>query len=151
MSESKTDRAYARLGRRFLALMIDIALLSCVFFPVTRIVKGVWLMSAQDHAWGWGWIVTDPLCMIFLGAIVVYFVLLEGLAGATVGKWCLKLQVIQLSGGKPGLRRAFLRNILRAVDALPALNILGVILITVSSERTRVGDLVANTRVIVRP
>ena len=77
---------YAGLGRRFVALMIDFMLLSMIFFPVTRIVKGVWLMSAGDHLWGYGWFITDPLCISFLVIIVLYFVLLEGMFGATIGK-----------------------------------------------------------------
>ncbi|MCP4686195.1 MAG: hypothetical protein GY867_12220, partial [bacterium] len=45
---------YAGLGKRFAALAVDFFLLSLVFFPVTRLVKGVWMMSSQDHAWGYG-------------------------------------------------------------------------------------------------
>ena len=76
---------YAGLGKRFAALVIDFLLLSLVFFPVTRAVKGVWMMSRQDHAWGYGWFITDPLCVTFLVVIVLYFVILEGAMGATVG------------------------------------------------------------------
>jgi len=36
------------------------------------------------------------------------------------------------------------------VDSLPALNILGVVLIATSPERARFGDRVAGTRVIIR-
>lgn len=40
------------------------------------------------------------------------------------------------------------RNALRAVDSLPAFNILGAVLIRRSAERARFGDRVAGTRVI---
>ncbi len=140
---------YAGLGRRFLALIADFFVLSLIFFPVTRVVKGVWIMSRGDHFWGYGWLVTDPLCIIFLGAIVAYFIMLEGIFGATVGKRLLSLRVIKVNGGRPGIRRALARNLLRAVDALPAFNILGVVLILSSPERARFGDRLAGTRVIV--
>ena len=139
---------YAGLWPRFFALVLDLILLSLMFFPVTRIVKGKWFMSVSDHRWTSGWIVTDPLCLAFLAVIVLYFILTEGILGATVGKRLLALRVIELRGGKPGVGRAVIRNLLRAVDALPAFNILGVVLILRSSERARFGDRVAGTRVV---
>jgi len=139
---------YAGLGRRFLALSIDGLLLSAVFFPITKIVKGVWIMSPAEHLWRVGWFVSDPLCMIFLMGIFLYFVILEGVFGRTVGKWILGLRVVSKDEGKPGLLRALLRNFLRLVDGLPVFSILGAVLIKVTAEKTRVGDLVAGTRVV---
>ncbi len=140
--------SYAGLGSRFLALLIDFLVLSAAFFPVTRLVKGVWLMSPADHAWHIGWFISDPLCLVFLLVISAYFVLLEGWFGCTIGKRLLGLRVIRTDGERPGLPRSLFRNLMRLVDGLPALSILGVILILVSSQRTRVGDLVAGTRVV---
>jgi uncharacterized RDD family membrane protein YckC len=91
--------------------------------------------------------ITDPLCLIFLALIFLYFVLLEGLLGATLGKWALGLRVVSTEGTNPGLARSALRNVLRLVDGLPAFNIVGVVLILRSSERARFGDRVAGTRV----
>ena len=75
----------AGLGVRFGALVIDALLFCAVFFPVTRIVKGVWIMSAADHRWANGLFITDPLRLIFLALMLLYFVLLEGLVEATLG------------------------------------------------------------------
>jgi len=77
---------YTGLGRRFLALAADFVVFALVFFPVTKLVKGVWVMSSAEHQWGVGSIVTDPLCLMFLAVIFAYFVILEGVSGATVGK-----------------------------------------------------------------
>ena len=139
---------YAGLGLRILALGLDFLLLAIIFFPTTRLVKGVWLLSGSDHLWSYGWLITDPLCLVFLGAIILYFVLLEGLWGATLGKRILGLRVVGLAGKRPGLGRALARNLLRAVDALPAFSILGMVLIATSAEKARLGDRVAGTRVI---
>jgi len=136
------------LGKRFAALLIDFLLFCALFFPITRIVKGVWIMSASEHQWGYGWFITDPLCIIFLIIIILYFILLEGFFGATLGKRIMRLRVIASDGSRPGLRRSAIRNILRVIDALPALNILGVILILRSPEKARFGDRTAGTRVI---
>ena len=142
------DSAFAGLWPRFLALLVDFLLFSAIFFPVTRWVKGVWVMSATDHRWSDGLFITDPLCIAFLGVIVLYFVLFEGLAGLTLGKWVTGLRVVRVGGGKPGLVRGFLRNLLRIVDGLPAFNLLGAVLIQTSAERARFGDRIAGTRVI---
>ena len=147
----KVNSSYAGLWKRFWALVIDTLLFCAVFFPTTRIVKGVWAMSASDHRWVNGLFITDPLCLIFLALMVLYFVLLEGLAGATLGKWALGLRVVSLKGDKPGLGRSAARNLLRLVDGLPAFNILGVVLILRSPEKARFGDRMAGTRVVLSP
>lgn len=139
---------YAGLWVRFLALAVDGILFCLVFFPVTRLAKGVWIMTASDHLWGYGWLVTDPICIVFFVIIAMYFIVLEGLFGATLGKWLLGLQVVRPDGARPGLTKSTLRNLLRLVDGLPFLSILGVVLILTSPERTRVGDRVAGTRVV---
>jgi len=141
---------YATLAQRFLALVIDFIILSLIFFPVTKIVKGVWIMSNQEHQWSYGWFITDPLCISFLIVIILYFIILEGTIGATIGKKVLGMQIITNDGSKIGLWQAVVRNFLRIVDALPAFNILGVVLIIKSPENARFGDRIAGTRVILR-
>jgi len=79
-------------------------------------------MNATDHRWNYGMLVTHPLCIALLVVMFLYFVLLEGLAGY------------------PGLWKSMVRNRLRLIDGLPALNILGVVLIVTSPERARFGD-----------
>jgi uncharacterized RDD family membrane protein YckC len=140
---------YAGLWRRFWGLFLDFGFLSAFFFPVTRIVKGTWMMGASDHLWSFGLFITDPLCIIFFVVIVFYFVLLEGYWGTTLGKFLVGIRVISLDGQKPGLVKSLIRNVLRAVDSLPILNIAGVILILRSNERARFGDRIAGTRVVV--
>jgi uncharacterized RDD family membrane protein YckC len=144
----ETHSHFAGLGRRFWALTIDGLLFCVVFFPVTRIVKGVWLMSPADHQWSFGLFISDPLCLVFLAVMFLYFVLLEGAFGMTLGKSMVGIRVVSRDGTGPGLRRALLRNLMRLIDGLPAFSILGVLMIIGSSERTRAGDLVAGTRVV---
>lgn len=144
----RREPRYAGLRPRFLALVIDLALFTMFFLPITRLVKGVWIMGAADHRWAWGLFITDPLCLAFLAVMFLYFVVLEGLVGATLGKRLLGLRVIKEDGGKPGLPKSTARNLLRLVDGLPALNLVGVVLILRSAERARFGDRVAGTRVV---
>jgi uncharacterized RDD family membrane protein YckC len=139
---------FAGLWPRFLALLIDFLVFSAVFFPVTRLARGVWIMGTADHRWDYGLFVTDPLCIAFLVVMVLYFVLLEGLAGITLGKRAAGLRVERVGGGRPGLFKGLVRNLLRIVDGLPIFNILGIVLISTSAERARFGDRIAGTRVI---
>lgn len=144
----RTEVAYAGIWKRLGALVIDGLLFCAILFPVTRVVKGVWIMGASDHRWANGLFITDPLCLVFLALMFLYFFLSEGLLGATLGKGALGLRVVTDGGARPGLARSALRNILRLVDGLPAFNILGVVLILRSPERARFGDRAAGTRVI---
>jgi uncharacterized RDD family membrane protein YckC len=141
---------YAGLGRRFVALFVDLMLFCSVFFPATRLAKGVWLMTPGDHRWVSGWFITDPLCVAFFVVMAIYYIGLEAKFGATLGKRVARIRVIAPSGDAPGWRKSVIRNGLRVIDSLPAFNLLGVILILRTPERTRVGDLVARTRVILR-
>lgn len=145
------EAQYAGLWSRFFALMIDGVLFCALFLPTSRILKGVWIMTASDHRWARGLLITDPLCIAFLIVMFLYFVLFESLAGTTLGKRILGLGVVGADGGKPGLARGTLRNMLRLVDGLPALNILGIVLILRSPESARFGDRVAGTRVVRVP
>jgi len=129
-------------------LAIDFLLFFLLFFPVTRLVKGVWLLSMKDHCWASGWFVSDPLCVLFLLFIFLYFTFLEGLLGETLGKRFLGLRVVRITGERPGLMKNALRNLLRFVDGLPAFNLIGILLILSSVERARFGDCIAGTRVV---
>ncbi|HSR33178.1 MAG TPA: RDD family protein [Anaerolineae bacterium] len=144
----KNESEYAGLRERILALLLDALLFCACFFPITRLVKGVWLMSPNDHNWVRDWFIFDPLCLAFLVIMGLYFIFLEGWLGATLGKGILGLRVIGIDGSRPGLWKGIVRNALRLVDGLPAFSLLGVILIQRSKERTRFGDFIAGSRVI---
>lgn len=83
---------YADLWPRFLALGVDFGLFVALFLPITRLVKGIWILGAADHRWAQAPFITEPLCLVFLFFMFLCFVLLEGLGGATVGKRFLVLR-----------------------------------------------------------
>ncbi|MEA3375685.1 MAG: hypothetical protein U9R72_05745 [Chloroflexota bacterium] len=72
----------------------------------------------------------------------------EGTSYSGYRRTALLVGVVGPDGGKPGLARSVVRNLLRLADGLPAFNILGVILILRSPQRARFGDRVAGTRVV---
>jgi uncharacterized RDD family membrane protein YckC len=148
--EERIEYKFAGLLPRFVALLIDLLVFCIIFFPITYLVKGKWIMSPTDHLWNRGLIIFDPLCLFFLCTMFVYAVILEGLFGGTIGKLIIGLNVIGPNGSHPGLLRGLVRNVLRIVDGLPFLNIVGIILIVRSEERVRFGDRIAKTRVVIR-
>lgn len=88
----------------------------------------------------------------YLGVIVfAYYFLQEGLFASTIGKTLLKLRVVDKSGDPCSFVGSFKRNILRFVDWLPALYILAAVIISLSHDRQRLGDIVAQTIVTIAP
>ncbi len=86
-----------------------------------------------------------------LGATTVYFVyftVLEGRYGQTLGKFVSEIKVVREDGTQVGYRAAALRTILRVIDFLPLLYAMGALLIESSDKRQRLGDIVAHTIVI---
>ena len=86
-----------------------------------------------------------PYWLAFSVVAFFYFWLCEGLRGRTLGKRLCGLRVLGLEGGPPGLGATFWRTVLRAVDWLPTLYLLGAVVMVVRARNQRVGDLVAHT------
>ena len=82
-----------------------------------------------------------------LGALLsfAYFTYFEGNYGQTLGKKLLGIVVVTEDGGDCEMGDAVVRNLLRFVDALPFAYLLGAIVIFVSDEEQRLGDLAADT------
>ncbi len=135
---------FATLSHRILAQIIDYMVFCIVFFPVTYLVKGTWLMTRADHIW----VIFDPICGVFLVIIFAYFILLEWIAGFTVGKYLLKMRVVTPEGKKITLKESLIRNFGRMIDGLPCFNIIGMVSILRSEKKQRVGDKLAKTFVI---
>jgi uncharacterized RDD family membrane protein YckC len=79
---------------------------------------------------------------------ILYFTYFEGSQGQTPAKRWLNIKVVRDNGSTINYTTALIRNILRIIDALPIVYILGAILIAVSEKRQRLGDIVAKTQVI---
>jgi uncharacterized RDD family membrane protein YckC len=135
---------YSSLTHRILAQIIDYIVFCLVFFPVTFLVKGTWLMTPEDHLW----IIFDPICGVFLVIIFAYFILLEWLTGYTAGKYLLRMKVLTVDGKKITLKQSLARNFGRLIDGLPFFNLIGIISIYKSGTRQRIGDKLAGTVVI---
>ncbi|WP_379358917.1 MULTISPECIES: RDD family protein [unclassified Paenibacillus] len=119
--------------KRWGATVIDFIFLAC---------SGSFLLLLKEDAFFGG-------LAIFLLYIILYYVLLEGLTGYTVGKRIFQIRAINADGKAPGFVKGLIRSSLRIVDTNPFL--LGAlpagISVLISSKKQRVGDMAADTYV----
>ncbi|MAE60305.1 MAG: hypothetical protein CMJ49_03000, partial [Planctomycetaceae bacterium] len=143
-AELPPDVVPAELMRRVTAAIVDqfvgntIAVV--VFRPDLDALLQQWILEPQ---------VDDT--MIFVGkavaVFVIYSTILELINGMTVGKWLLKCQVTDIQGNRPKAWQILLRNASKILDLIvqPML-----IMMLISPNRQRLGDLAAGTVVIRR-
>jgi hypothetical protein len=85
----------------------------------------------------------------WLGVIAIaYYFVPEALFGATPGKLITGLRVVRVDGRPLEVGAVLVRNVVRLIDALPFLYLLGGVLVLATSSSQRLGDLVAGTTVV---
>lgn len=124
------------LLRRIGAILIDIILLGVVTSILTSILGGI---SPDLGA-----------VASLLGLVISfgYYIYLEGAYGQTLGKMVLDVVVVTEDGGPVDYRDAAIRTVLRIVDVLPLLYLVGLIVILLTDRNQRLGDVVADTVVV---
>jgi len=145
--------AFAREARaaRVAALVLDVF----IFGVITGVVNGVYgeteitsgffspsgsvMSTTTSVAWPW---------LTLLG--VLYFTIPEAMFGASLGKHLMRLRVVRLGGGPLAVRDTIIRNVLKPIDFLPILYLLGGLLVVVTPGSQRLGDLAAGTTVFYR-
>src|SRR3954449_5661237 len=125
----RAERRSALFRRRWRAWRVD----GIVLLPV-------WALSVGIGA------PTGPLLAIALS--LSYFFVCESLTGQTIGKRIAGLRVVRLDGGPLNLASVAARNLLLLVDAA-FLCVIGVLAVTLTPHRQRVGDLIGGTVVTV--
>jgi uncharacterized RDD family membrane protein YckC len=103
-----------------------------------------------SHAEGTATTITNiaPAIWLFV-ALVVVFIVYQGLLGASLGKLALGLRIVKADGSLAGVGASALRTVLWVVDAITcAAPIVGGILILTTKGHRRVGDMAAGTFVV---
>lgn len=131
----------APLGRRIAAGIIDSLIIGLVW-TILGIASHQDLATVTRNYW--------PLTSLAFLTFVYYFVL-EWISSATVGKALLKLIVVDKDGDTCSIGASLKRNLLRFIDWLPLLYIARTVVVLVSSDRQRIGDLIARTTVTKTP
>jgi uncharacterized RDD family membrane protein YckC len=144
----------AGVGSRFVAALLDSLVIGAFFLLEVLALALIGSASSATAAavkpsetalkWFFG-------IVIFINFAIVwgYFALFEAYwHGQTLGKRAMKLRVIKDSGRQITLFEALARNLMRVIDYLPSLYLVGVITMLCNKRNQRLGDLVAGTIVV---
>lgn len=138
----------AGVGSRFIALLVDTLIWGAGLFILGLIV---WMLSPALAAFSnisYQWaaaLFTFVLFLLNWG----YFTLFEAFGnGRTPGKRVAHIRVIQRSGRPIGLIESMARNFVRYIDQIPFFYAVGVIVMFVTRQHQRLGDLAAGTLVV---
>ncbi len=143
------DLELAGLGTRFLAQVVDwfwkvlltiIVIVGILFFSVGMKANPFKEANTLFIA-----IVVGGMYLLWFG-YGVYFEMRWN--GQTPGKKFVKIRVVQQNGAPIDARAACIRNLLAVADFLPAFQMLGALLILLTANRQRLGDLAAGTIVV---
>lgn len=132
----------ADLGSRIVAGIIDYIIIAIIAVVLAMITFAPLMFAGFD--WGWGFGIFGLQFILWL----IYFTYFEGTSGQTFGKKFGHVKVIKEDGSPCDFGSALVRNLLRIVDSLPAIYILGIILIAAMDKRQRLGDMLAKTIVV---
>ena len=84
--------------------------------------------------------------LVYIGLCFAYYFVMENASGQTLGKKAVSIKVVAIEG-KLTPQRVVTRTILRVVDGLPFLYLVGVITAATSSKHQRIGDMAGGTLV----
>ena len=119
------------VGTRIAAGIVDFIIMMLIIFPLS-------FLAGQSMGL--------QLAFSFIG--ILYFIVMEALKGQTVGKMALGIKVVKKDGSAISWQESIIRNLLRIVDALPFLYIIGIACIAFTANKQRVGDMAASTLVV---
>jgi uncharacterized RDD family membrane protein YckC len=132
-------------GRRIIATIVDGLVIGALYNIMAATFGTITTVGAATH-----WRATMPVAAnVAYGVLVaLYYILLEGYLGKTVGKMLVGIRVVRETTGElPGLGRAAVRTALRLVDGLFSY-LVAFIVVLASPKRQRLGDMAAQTLVV---
>jgi uncharacterized RDD family membrane protein YckC len=120
----------APLLRRVTAGITDSLIVILLWLTLT----GKWTSLSQMSTAS-GVASTEPLAWVDLGIVtLVYYILFEWLFASSVGKFMLKLRVVGKDGEPCPVAASIKRNVLRFVDWLPFLYVVGMIAVLFTTD-----------------
>jgi uncharacterized RDD family membrane protein YckC len=141
---------YVGFWPRLVAFLIDMAVIMLVGGSLAFL--GVWLANRiPQHPEGLSYLVGAVLitlvagcALAVVGIIVLYFPILEGRFGQTLGKKLLRLRVLKEDGSPVGYKETFLRRISYYFEILPV----DALFIPFNAKKQRAFDIIARTVVV---
>ena len=131
----------AGVGSRFVSALVDLMLQIVLLVSVSGV-------GAAVGAFGSGFGSVVVLLASFL-VFAAYDVLFEVFAaGRTPGKRLNGLRVVRVDGSPVTFFTSAIRNVLRVVDIVPGMYLVGIVTILVTRRNQRLGDVAAGTLVV---
>ena len=132
------------LGRRIGAALIDIALMALLFVVLALLIGD---SSSDDGSVSLN--LNGAPAFLYFALVLLYYGVTEATSGQTIGKRLLGIRVARIDGSRAGGGPVAARTVLRLVDALPILYLVGFISVLATGQRRqRLGDLAAGTTVV---
>ena len=129
------------LGARIAAGIIDLVLLA-----ILGVVFAVLFGDSSSDGGSFNLSLTGVPFLIYAVLCLLYYFAMEASTGQTVGKMAMRIKVVAAEGElTPG--KVALRTILRVIDGF-AFYLVAVIVIAVSKNQQRIGDMAAGTTVV---
>jgi uncharacterized RDD family membrane protein YckC len=126
---------------RSIALFIDVSIISVSLSTIKMTLVLLELLSPDFRA-------AIEILIYFLVSMG-YTIMMEWFyRGQTLGKRVMKLQVIDEGGLRLHFSQIFMRNLLRFIDMMPMLYVIGGLASVINKKSQRLGDFAANTIVI---
>lgn len=129
----------AGLGSRFLALMVDVAIILGTASALSLVFRAVFSPGVAEAA------NTTAGFLLFTG-YPIWFELRH--QGRTPGKRAFRLRVVDGRGLPITLEQSFVRNIVRVLDFAPVFYGVGGLVSLFDRDRRRLGDILADTLVV---
>jgi uncharacterized RDD family membrane protein YckC len=150
VAERVAALSYQGVAIRFVAQLIDVVILGVVFWVLGFTGAGDVTIDASTAQ-----VSISPFfgLLILLDVVIafLYFTILEGHYGQTVGKMIVKIKVVkQADKSSVSYLEAAVRTILRIIDLIPFFvpYLLAAVLIWSSEKKQRLGDRAAQTVVV---
>ena len=128
----------ASLGERIIAQIIDGLLVVCYLIGITLLISELNLSFFSN---GLVWMIG-----VYLPAVFYHFLMELFNHGQSVGKMVMRIRVVKKDGTTPGIGEFFMRWLLQLVDL--GFSGIGALIILISKNSQRLGDLAAGTMVI---
>jgi len=147
IEDFKYEYTLAPLHLRAVAAIVDIVLQGLLVFIISFSFD-IFTTGLEKYPQIFNFVSAFRYILYFI-VIFMYHFIQEVLFLRTAGKFFFKLKVVDLnSPGENAIFTILMRNVLRPVDFLPVLYILGGIVCIFDENLRRIGDKIANTIVV---
>ena len=130
-TELKFSPIKAKPGLRYLATGFD-------YFFIMSIGNTIYALSHHN----------GMIKYIWIGVWLIYFPIIEGIFGQTLGKVLFKFKVVKNDYSDINILNSIARRLFDVIDFLPMFGILGLIIASSNKTSKRIGDMVAKTIVV---